>query len=521
MKHKNLYLRGSVFLVILRLFLMLPVNARWIINRPADCTGEVSANSKKNEPVCYTDTINNKYTTIEAALAAANDGSEHKVVVIPNTEAVVITKSCFISSGVELVLPYGTTDAPVVAFAGPVKTDNISLNSKPSTTVILDSGVSINILSGGTLTVNGQMGACDAGTSKTSGVTFGQYSEMNLSDNASINIQNGGTLNCWGLIREVNKNEDHLGKVSYSYTSGLNADSNNSVIDVQGTMNLPFTVYDWQGGTASACMVGGYDSDNKIGALDALRFSNIFPLEQFDCPNVFPGRKFTNGGSLNGNLSVYMSKEVTTFSEPLVGNEGLIKNSSGMIYWDFETDLAKSGQDTYLQMVNNHKSEISVGKGSASIGSLSVTLRGKEINTKNFFLRLGSQFSLKVNEGGKFSITNKIAVLPGCSFIVERGGECIFSTDTIAIASPSESGEFQYDQLFWHKRDYFCPYNGVAKILNYGVIGFGECCFGGTIKGIEPTNSPKSTYVELYLPSYRNNSYYHVEKCKNSYKYEK
>ncbi len=47
MKHKNLYLRGSVFLVILRLFLMLPVNARWIINRPADCTGEVSANSKK------------------------------------------------------------------------------------------------------------------------------------------------------------------------------------------------------------------------------------------------------------------------------------------------------------------------------------------------------------------------------------------------------------------------------------------------------------------------------------------
>lgn len=470
MKHKNLYLRGSVFLVILRLFLMLPVNARWIINRPADCTGEVSANSKKNEPVCYidTDTINNRYTTIEAALAAANDGNEHKVVVIPNTEAVVITKSCFISNGVELVLPYGTTDAPVVSFAGPVKTGTISLNSKPSTTVIVDSGVSISILSGGTLTLNGQMGACDAGTSKTSGVTFGQYSEMNLSDNASIKCQNGGTLNCWGLIREVNKKEE--GKVSYSYTSGLNADSNNSVIDVQGTLNLPFTVYDWQGGGASVQMT----------------LKSIFPLQKFDAPNVFPEITISSNGSMWGKLSVVRNNSVSDIDKQcLIGqNKGLINYSSGQITWDYEDNVSKKGINQSLSSFSDHLTSIKLMKGEASVGSFSVKLPvvsdklPTEVKTEKFLLPLGNQFSLRLSSGAKFTIGNKLMLLPGCSVLIDQGATCTVTADFAACYFPTSgtitdkayvinNGDF----IFIGNRDGWLTYNH----------------FGGSFTGNKPT----------------------------------
>lgn len=505
MKHKNLYLRGSVFLVILRLFLMLPVNARWIINRPADCTGEVSSNSKKNEPVCYidTDTINNRYTTIEAALAAANDGSEHKVVVIPNTEAVVITKSCFISSGVELVLPYGTTDALVVAFAGPVKTYNISLNSKPSTTVILDSGVSINILSGGTLTLNGQMGACDAGTSKTSGVTFGQYSEMNLSDNASINIQNGGTLNCWGLIREVNKKEDHLGKVSYSYTSGLNADSNNSVIDVQGTLNLPFTVYDWQGGGASVKMT----------------LKSIFPLQKFDAPNVFPEITISSNGSMWGKLSVVRNNSVSDIDKQcLIGqNKGLINYSSGQITWDYEDNVSKKGINQSLSSFSDHLTSIKLMKGEASVGSFSVKLPvvsddlPTTVKTEDYLLPLGNQFSLRLSSGEKFTIGNKLMLLPGCSVLIDQGATCTVTADFAACYFPTSGTITSKASIENHGSFIFKG--------NYQIWGLKYTKFGGSFIGNMPSlvegkyeagrfNQKKHNSIEVSYPLYNGNGAY-------------
>lgn len=166
MKKKNFYLRGSALLVLLVLFAIFPVNAMWIINHPADCTGSAGPKASENTAVAYIDEnkANYRYTSVEGALAAASnlkDGQKHKVVVIPQVqdEKVVISHDCVISEDVELVLPYGTAKAPVVDFADAIRTSTTALNSNPDTEVVVDSDVTITILSGGTLTLNGQLGA--------------------------------------------------------------------------------------------------------------------------------------------------------------------------------------------------------------------------------------------------------------------------------------------------------------------------------------------------------------------------
>lgn len=547
MKKKNSYLRGSALLVLLVLFAIFPVNAMWIINHPADCTGSAGPKASENTAVAYIDENepNYRYTSVEGALAAASnlkDGQKHKVVVIPQAqgqdEKVVISHDCVISENVELVLPYGTAKAPVVDFADAIWTSTTALNSNPDTEVVVDSDVTITVLSGGTLTLNGQLGACDSGNSMTTGRTYGQYSQMELSDNASIEVQSGGTLNCWGLIREVNKKQDHLGKISYTYTSGLNSDSNNSSINVCGTLNLPFTVYDWQGGAASVFRLAGMDnfSNNTVAkglaAGSAVTSSYLFPLEKFDCPNIWPKMNFSSEGILKGQLSVVRDNKLQLFVEPLVGQTALITYKSGTIVWDFETDIEKTSKSDSFLKIDNHKTELCVEAATGSIGSLEVQLQAsafsKKVNTSDFFLRLGPQFSIVIENGSTFDVSNKIAILPGCSFMIDNNSKCTFSADAIAIASPSETGNFKYYDYYdldllklpkRKQRDNFCPYSGTAQIINHGTIEFDKISFGGFIKGNKPTNTPKQNYVEIWLPNYQNGRYYHVEKCKNSYKY--
>ena len=549
MKKKNVSLRLSIVLIIAAFFLMVPVNAKWIINRPADCTGSVSPYKKqKATVVAYvdSDTLGNKYTSVEAALAAAskiNDGQRHQVVVIPGKDPVkdpvIIKQNCVVANNVTLVVPYGNAKSPVTQFAGVVNSNFALLNASPDCILIIDDQVKVLVDNGGQILVNGQVGAnssnpgLSSGIGRTTGCTFGQHAAIYRSSNSSIEIK-GGSMDCWGLIREVTKSVDHLDNVSYKLTDGLNSSSNSSLISVDGgTITLPFTVYDWQGGAASLRMVAGYD--NKPGTIDKLlaglgslfNSSYIFPMEKFDCPNIYPKMAFSNKAILDGNLSVYMDNSVQPFVKPLVAENGLIKYTKGTVYWDFENNHNKSDKIKYLQQLDNHKTYIECSQVEGSIGSRSVTLTvsgiHKDIDTSNFFLPLGSQFSITVGNGSSFDVSNKIVLFPGCDFLVEEGATCKFSADACALYSPSESGSFLPggEILVWNKRQFSNPFVGSSNISNKGTISFeGKHSFGGNINGKQPTKSPTTKNVEVFLPKYKSSGAYDtIQKAKNLYKY--
>lgn len=545
MKKKNFYLRGSALLVLLVLFAIFPVNAMWIINHPADCTGSAGPKTSENTAVAYIDEnkANYRYTSVEGALAAASnlkDGQKHNVVVIPGKDPVIIKQNCVVSNNVTLVVPYGNAQSPVTQFAGVVNSNFALLNASPDCILIIDDQVKVLVDNGGQILVNGQVGAnssnpgLSSGIGRTTGCTFGQHAAIYRSSSSSIEIK-GGSMDCWGLIREVTKSVDYLDRVSYELTDGLNSSSNSSLISVDGgIINLPFTVYDWQGGAASLRMVAGYDNkagivDKFLAGLGSLSSSCIFPMEKFDCPNIYPKMAFSNKAILKGNLSVIMDNSVQPFVKPLVAEKGLIQYTKGTIYWDFENNHNKSDKIKYLQQMDNHKTYIECSQVDGSIGSMSVALTvsgiSKDVDTSKFFLPLGSQFSITVGNGSSFDVSNKIVLFPGGDFLVEEGATCKFSADACALYSPSESGSFLPggEVLVWNKRQFSNPFDGSSNISNKGTISFeGNHYFGGNIVGKQPTNSPdkKHKNVEVFLPKYKSSGAYDtIQKAKNLYKY--
>lgn len=554
MKKKNVSLRLSIVLIIAAFFLMVPVNAKWIINRPADCTESVSPYKKQEATVVAyvdSDTLGNQYTSVEAALAAAskiNDGQRHQVVVIPGKDPVkdpvipvIIKQNCVVSNNVTLVVPYGNAQSPVTQFAGVVNSNFALLNASPDCILIIDDQVKVLVDNGGQILVNGQVGANSSnpghssGIGRTTGCTYGQYAAIYRSSSSSIEIK-GGSMDCWGLIREVTKSVDYLDNVSYKLTDGLNSSSNSSLISVDGgTINLPFTVYDWQGGAASVRMVAGYDNttskaDKVAAAADAVTQSYIFPMEKFDCPNIYPKMAFSNKAILSGNLSVIMDNSVQPFVKPLVAENGLIQYKSGTVCWDFENNHNKSDKIKYLQQLDNHKTYIECSQMTGSIGSMSVALTvsgiSKNVDTSDYFLPLGSQFSITVGNGSSFNVSNKIVLFPGCDFLVEEGAKCKFSADACALYSPSESGKFSiiHPSSLWtsiRNRKCSSPFSGSCTIVNQGTIEFsGKHGFGGNIVGNQPSSSPHSKDVAVFLPQYKSNGAYDtIQKAKNLYKY--
>lgn len=543
MKKKNFYLRGSALLVLLVLFAIFPVNAMWIINHPADCTGSAGPKTSENTAVAYIDEnkANYRYTSVEGALAAASnlkDGQKHNVVVIPGKDPVIIKQNCVVSNNVTLVVPYGNAQSPVTQFAGVVNSNFALLNASPDCILTIDDQVKVLVDNGGQILVNGQVGAnssnpgLSSGIGRTTGCTFGQHAAIYRSSSSCIEIK-GGSMDCWGLIREVTKSVDHLDNVSYKLTDGLNSSSNSSLISVDGgTINLPFTVYDWQGGAASVKMVAGCDNTYDTAAAAALAVSQscIFPMRKFDCPNIYPKMAFSNKAILDGKLSVYMDNSVQPFVKPLVAENGLIQYKSGTVYWDFENNHNKSDKIKYLQQLDNHKTYIKCSRVNGSIGSMSVKLKAsifsKEVNTSSYFLPLGSQFSIIVGNGSSFDVSNKIVLFPGCDFLVEEGATCKFSADACSLYSPSESGTFNtgiWPAYVVRNRACSNPFDGSSNISNKGTISFeGNHYFGGNIVGKQPTNSPdkKHKNVEVFLPKYTSNGAYDtIQKAKNFYKY--
>lgn len=401
MKHKNLYLRGSVFLVILRLFLMLPVNARWIINRPADCTGEVSSKSQeKKTSVCYidTDTFGNRYTSIEAALAVANDGKSHKVVVTDNT---TIENDCVISKGVELMLPYSQSKIDFINPNDKVRNEADSASSNgPKLKLNVNLGtdyksVNLEIAPGGILTIQGDY----YGGAAVS--TQGAYAQRTRKQNSKIIVD--GTIRCFGFIKDEFTGTQYLG-------------GNGSIIQVSssGYVWEPLVVYDWPSGTVAS---------NRY-------LDGVFPFQQFDRPNISAPLKILSGGTLAAQIQVYLKKlgielSVNTTVNAIGYSGSLINLSTGFIEWNY--GLNQKSQEFVFNR-SNHLTEITCD-GNASLGSLTLNFIGQTVDSSKCSIPRGPQFSVCV-ESGNFSLGNRSHWFGGNDMIVKKDGRVTITADT-------------------------------------------------------------------------------------------
>ncbi len=509
------------------------------------------------EVAYYTDANKKKhsFTTIEGALASAGaDSQGNTVYVIPGTNP-TIYKSCTVKSGDTLCLPYegetyngrqrnaqsgGTSNnswkTPVTfdndgvpvsgdfipmtnytnpnppfadanaAFVKYFKKNEVTLN--PNCTITIEKNARLNI--GGILGWDGQ---------RVSGQTSGKYAQITRKKGSSI--INKGTIDCRGYIKEENE-----------HTKSKLQNESGSVL------YMPFVFYDYKGGKFTASV---YGSDTKI-----------FPLYQYDFPNIQSEMVFKHTSKLIGYVDLYTQEQSKTESKEFdLGIFGKVTAYvTATIAARHNTDdlnlIGPSGNDAYLFETKDSNSTITITRNpndysyhnyvlnKGAVGTtilsfkgncgfnqtsiainaaddLTVTASGdlvkalaevllnklkeklnQEVKTSEVYFPLPWNRTLNVESGGSLELSQARKLMPGANIVVANGGKLNVTNKCIVYDDSLDSKQFVYptDRTI-------SPYpdKGAAKRINNGTRTIKSTgSFGGRV-------STETTSAKLIIES--------------------
>lgn len=477
----------------------------------------------KEEVAYFKDTKGNKrsFTSIEGALAAAGkDTNANTVFVVPGTNP-TIHKSCAIASGDTLCIPYegetydgrqkesqksGTWKTRATFEKGvPVSGDFIPDSSGYLTTPFADSkkefvsyfkknevtisaGQTLIVSSGAALNIGGILGW--EGQIVT-GQTSGKYCQITRKANSKI--INQGTIDCRGFIKEAEKN------------------SNSEIVN-KGTRKLPCVFYDYQGGKYTASVYGGE--------------TKIFPLTQYDFPNVQSKRTFNYGSKLIGYVDLFTqevrkdalkatavlaarhnaddleiigptSSDLNSLFEMNSENSTIVikRNSSGNLYTtdpslqpDSTTKIDIKGevyfQSTQISIAAAEDVKIE-GWASGLSGLLKAMTKqlNQTIDTSAVYFPLPWNILLAVNSNSSLTISSLMKMRPGSEIVVSDTGTLTIGGKLIVYDDSRNSSLFQCPS-----GKVLNPYpsdKGNAKVLNAGRRTIKQgASFGGLISAI-------------------------------------
>jgi|GEM_PF-3078255 len=483
----------------------------------------------KEEVAYFKDTKGNNrsFTSIEGALAAAEkDTNANTVFVVPGTNP-TIHNSCAIASGDTLCIPYegetyngrqkesqksGTWKTRATFEKGvPVSGDFIPDSSGYLTTPFADSkkefvsyfkknevtisaGQTLTVSSGAALNIGGILGW--EGQIVT-GQTSGKYCQITRKANSKI--INNGTIDCRGYIKEAEKTSN-----------------SEIVMSKGGTRKLPCVFYDYQGGKYTASVYGGE--------------TKIFPLTQYDFPNVQSKRTFNYGSKLIGYVDLFTSEvpktafgitavlaarhnaddlEIIgpTSSDPkdpkslfeMKSESSTIvikRNSSGNLYTtdpslqpDSTTKIEIKG-DVYFQ-----STQISIAAANdvsiepKGLSGLSILLKSltkqlnQTIDTSAVYFPLPWNILLAVNSNSSLTISSLMKMRPGSEIDVSDTGSLTIGGKLIVYDDSRNSSLFQCPS--GHVSNPYPSDKGNAKVLNAGTRTIKQgASFGGLISAI-------------------------------------
>ena len=509
------------FLSFLTIAFLSIGSSYWNVNHANKMNFPLTSVSKE-EVAYFKDTKGNKrsFTSIEGALAAGKDPNANTVFVVPGTNP-TIHNSCAIASGDTLCIPYegetydgrqkesqksGTWKTRATFEKGvPVSGDFIPDSYGYSTTPFADSkkefvsyfkknevtisaGQPLTVSSGAALNIGGILGW--EGQIVT-GQTSGKYCQITRKANSKI--INNGIIDCRGYIKEAEKN------------------SNSEIVN-KGTRKLPCVFYDYQGGKYTASVYGGE--------------TKIFPLTQYDFPNVQSKRTFNYGSKLIGYVDLFTrevqktalgatavlaarhnaddleiigptsSDQKSLFEMSSESSTIVIKrNSSGNLY---TTDPSLQPDSTTKIDIKGdvcfQSTQISIAAaGDVSIEGWLEGLSGllkamtkqlnQTIDTSAVYFPLPWNILLAVNSNSSLTISSLMKMRPGSEIDVSDTGTLTIGGKLIVYDDSRNSSLFQCPS-----GNVLNPYpsdKGNAKVLNAGTRTIKQgASFGGLISAI-------------------------------------
>ncbi|MDY5334295.1 MAG: InlB B-repeat-containing protein [Vescimonas sp.] len=346
-------------------------------------------------------TITARFVSNDAALfetggqrfADLNDAITEAQKKLPATIALVssgaISGNYTIPSGITLLIPFDEAKTCYTTTPAPTTSQ---AGAKVFRTLTMSEGASLTV--NGAISVGGQYFAAAGGGQ---GRIVGPYGSIKMESGSTIDVKSGGALYAWGFV---------------SGSGAVTVQSGGSVYEW-------YQILDFRGGTKSS----------QIG-------NKVFPFNQYAVQNVEVPLTLYAGASETVYSGVNAMGGIKPTSIPFIADNGMFKLTSGSL-----TKAYDGATDRIIYTIN----------GVTELNSLSLKLAGISVNSKDYVLPLTNNMTIDLAEGGKLTINQTAALLPGVEVSIAKDAELVVSKGTsIYIYDVGEWGGYCgiYSQQF-------------------------------------------------------------------------
>lgn len=319
------------------------------------------------------------FADLNAAVSYAQGKSASKITLV--ADGTLPAGDYTIPAGITLLIPFdevGTlyTDTPGVVS---------NANTKPVAyrTLTMDSGANITV--SGAISVSAKQSSANGGQNY-GGSPTGNVGFIKMNADSKIVVESGGALYAWGFI---------------TGSGSVRAKSGASVYE-------DFQIADFRGGKKSLPLFS----------------TKCFVFSQYYIQNIETELTLESGASEYVYTSLYALNSTHSTSIRFVGDGGMFSLASGS---EFKKHYDPSTDRVIFEI-----------DGDAALNSLSLTVAGNAIDSKNFNLPINNNITLKINSGTT-TVNQDVSLQPGVHVYVAEGA-------TLKIASGMNIYVYDADQ---------------------------------------------------------------------------
>ena len=363
--------------------------------------GDQDAAQASNVSVCRIGQAS--YSSLEEALAYANNNSSQDVVIVMENDYVLPAGYYTLPANATLIVPM-SDDQDV---ANPIVPRSSGLeNPVPFRKLIFADGVNMTVA--GTI----ELTCTQYGSGETMGVPGGNYGHLIMKPGSRMTINNGGELRAWGFVTG-----DGTKDASGNYLSGE--------IDARrgGIVREMFQMGDWKGGDISFSIA--MEVPGKTTWRD---MAHLFPVYTYFIQNIESPVKYHPGSSLICATSVNVAGNINAYANDIkvVG----VKGEAAMFLMDQMADAENTWVRKFYDAMND-KQVYEVNSG-AQLGSLVIELGevpaamfggsgtlNLELDSRKFVLPLTNNFKIHLLSGS-MQFTQSTSCLPGMEVEIDK-----------------------------------------------------------------------------------------------------
>ena len=348
-------------------------------------------------------TSGSNYTNdLAYALSEASKLGSNKYVFVAS-DGIVVPGTYNIPNGVTLVVPYESTNQ-TSNITRPKEVANSTLPISAYRTLKLVDGVTINVNSGGAISVCAQIQSGDASHNPT-GFPVGPVGVIDMSTGGKINVKSNGTLYAWGFI----KGEGYLDGNNTTHVGSVTAESGSTVWEC-------FGMGDWNGGSFT------------VAAGDNSKSYRIFPFQSYYVQNIEVPLHIKYGAQEKLFASFYANSSTNNT------NITFISYGSNTAMFLVTENSSTSEVVKRYDPATDHMVVDLVGK--SKLGSLDITISYSFLSvtasSKDFDCPIVNNMHVRLINCD-LSLTTPIKLFPGSVFEVTQGSRLLISTNVYVM----------------------------------------------------------------------------------------